>query len=111
MLQCWITANLTIGLLGVEKFTAQSPLPSPISCKLLFPIIGLKISSLPTLELKYPKKLSCGTYRIDLLEILIPHRSCTPHHQFHPQSIPLIINFPPTKAQHMKQQFLKFSFT
>jgi hypothetical protein len=39
--------------LDITKFTALT-LPSLISCKLSFPIVGLKISSVPTLALKCP---------------------------------------------------------
>jgi hypothetical protein len=36
------------------KFTTRAPLSLLISCKLSFPTVGLKMSSLPTLALKSP---------------------------------------------------------
>jgi hypothetical protein len=41
----------------VTKFTNPTPLSLLISGKLSFLIVGLKMSSLPTLPLKYPKKI------------------------------------------------------
>jgi hypothetical protein len=38
----------------VAKFTTLTPLSLLISCKLSFPIVGLQMSSLPTLALKSP---------------------------------------------------------
>jgi hypothetical protein len=58
------------------KFTNLTPLPLLISCKLSFPIVGLKISSLPTLALKSPN-------RIYQTHIQIICRSCPSHHQFY----------------------------
>jgi hypothetical protein len=40
------------------RFTTLTPLSLLISCKLSFPAVGLKMSSLPTLALKSPRKLS-----------------------------------------------------
>jgi hypothetical protein len=41
--------------LGVPKFTALHPLSLLISCKLSFPVVGLKMSSLPTSAFDSPK--------------------------------------------------------
>jgi hypothetical protein len=38
------------------KFTNLTPLSLIISCKLLFPIVGLEVYSLPILALKPPNK-------------------------------------------------------
>jgi hypothetical protein len=46
--------------LDVAKFTTLIPLSLPTSCKLSFSIVGLKMSSLPTLALKSAKKCSYG---------------------------------------------------
>jgi hypothetical protein len=46
---------LTIRFLDVATFTTLTPISLIISCKLSFPIIGLKTSSLITLALKSPK--------------------------------------------------------
>jgi hypothetical protein len=43
--------------LDVAKFTTPPPLSLLISRKLSFPIVGLKISSLPTLAFKSPNKM------------------------------------------------------
>jgi hypothetical protein len=41
----------------MAKFTALTPLSLLISCKLLFPVVGLKISSLPTFAFRSPNKI------------------------------------------------------
>jgi hypothetical protein len=46
-----------IRLLDVAKFTILSPLLLLIIWRLSFPVIGLKISSLPTLALKSRNKM------------------------------------------------------
>jgi hypothetical protein len=43
--------------LDVAKFTTLTPLSLLISCKLSFPIVGLKMSSLPTLAFKSHNKI------------------------------------------------------
>jgi hypothetical protein len=43
-------------LLDVAKFTTLIPLSLLILCKFLFSVVGLKMSSLPTLALKSPNK-------------------------------------------------------
>jgi hypothetical protein len=50
----------TMRFLDVAEFTTQTPLSLLISCKFSFPIVGLKMSSLPTLALKLPNKISYG---------------------------------------------------
>jgi hypothetical protein len=52
----WEHCNLTMSL-DVAKFTTLTPLSLLISCKLSFPIVGLKMSSLPTLAFKSPNKI------------------------------------------------------
>jgi hypothetical protein len=47
---------LTVRFLDVAKFTTLTPLSLLISSKLSFPIVALKMSSLPTLALKSLKK-------------------------------------------------------
>jgi hypothetical protein len=49
MLQCGNIVLLTIWFLDVAKFSTLTPLSLLTSCKLSFPIVGLKMSSLPTL--------------------------------------------------------------
>jgi hypothetical protein len=46
-----------MGFLDVAKFTTLTPLSLLISCKLSFPTVGLKMSSLPTLALRFPNKI------------------------------------------------------
>jgi hypothetical protein len=48
---------LTTKFLDVSKFTTLTPLSLLISCELSFPIVGLKISSVPTFALKSPNKI------------------------------------------------------
>jgi hypothetical protein len=52
--------SFTVKFLDVAKFTNLTPLSLQISCKLSFPIVGLKMSSLPTLVLKSRKRISYG---------------------------------------------------
>jgi hypothetical protein len=51
-LRCGNIVLLTEGFLDVAKFTNLNPLSLLIPCKLAFPIVGLKMSSQPTLALK-----------------------------------------------------------
>jgi hypothetical protein len=44
----------------------------------------LKMSSLPTLALKSPNKISRGIYGIYRIHVLVPCRSCLSYHQFYP---------------------------
>jgi hypothetical protein len=53
----WNIVLLTLRFLDVAKFTNLTPLSLLISCKLSFPIVGLKMSSLPTLALKSPNTI------------------------------------------------------
>jgi hypothetical protein len=48
---------LTLRFFDVEKFTTPTSLSLQISCKLSFPIVGLKMSSLPTSALKSLKNI------------------------------------------------------
>jgi hypothetical protein len=48
------------------KFTTLTLLSLLISCNFPFPIVGLKVSSLPTLTLKYPK--NCHTIFREFIE-------------------------------------------
>jgi hypothetical protein len=57
MLRCGNIIHLTLRFLDVEKFTNLTPLSLLISCKLSFPIVSLKMSSLPTLALKSPNRI------------------------------------------------------
>jgi hypothetical protein len=52
---------LTTKFLDVANFNTVTLLSLLISCKLSFPIVCLKIFSLPTFALKSSKKFSCGT--------------------------------------------------
>jgi hypothetical protein len=51
------TVLLTVRFLDVEKFTSPIPLSLLISFKLSSPIVGLKMSFLPTLVLKSPNRI------------------------------------------------------
>jgi hypothetical protein len=50
MLQCGNIILLTVRFIDVAKFTNLTPLSLLISCKLSFPIVGLKLSSMWYLE-------------------------------------------------------------
>jgi hypothetical protein len=60
MLRCGIIVLLIDRFLDVAKFTTLTPLSLLISCKLSFPVTGLKMSSLPTLALKSHNRISYG---------------------------------------------------
>jgi hypothetical protein len=57
MLQCGNTVLLTLRFLDVAKFTNQTPLSLLILCKPAFPVVGLKMSSLPSVALKSPNRI------------------------------------------------------
>jgi hypothetical protein len=59
----WNIVLLTTTFFDVAKFTTLTPLSLLVSCKLSFPIVGLKISSLPTFAMKSP-------YRMVLQELI-----------------------------------------
>ena len=53
----WEHTAVCNSIFGVAKFTILTPLSSLFWCKLSFPIVGLKISSLPTFALKSLKRI------------------------------------------------------
>jgi hypothetical protein len=55
MLVCGNIVLLTVRFFDVAKLTTLTPLSLLISCKISFPIVGLKTSSLPTFALKSKK--------------------------------------------------------
>jgi hypothetical protein len=66
----WEHVLLTLMFLGVAKFTNPTPLSLLISCKLSFPIVGLKMSSLPTLALKSPNRIFRFPYIVKLFKLI-----------------------------------------
>jgi hypothetical protein len=48
---------LTVRFVDVAKFTTLTPLSLLMSCNLSFPVVGLKMSYLPTLAVKSPDKI------------------------------------------------------
>jgi hypothetical protein len=64
---------------SVAKFTTLIPLAHLIFCKLSFSIVGLKMSSLPTLT-----EFSCVIWWIYWTQVPIPHRSWPSCHRFYP---------------------------
>jgi hypothetical protein len=59
----WEYCTVDNQILDVAKFTTLTPSSLPVFCKLSFPIVGLKMSSLPTLALKSPYKISISYFR------------------------------------------------
>jgi hypothetical protein len=53
----WEHCTFDSQILDVAEFTAITPLSLLISCKLSFPIVGLEMSSLPTLALNYSNRI------------------------------------------------------
>jgi hypothetical protein len=82
MLWCEIIALLIMGFLDMAQFTTLSPLSLLISCELSFSIVILKLSSLPTSNLR--TKFSCDIYGISQMYVPIPHRNCPSYQQFYP---------------------------
>jgi hypothetical protein len=81
---CGNIVLLTVRFLDVAKFTILTPLSLLISCKLSFPIVGLKMPSLPTFALKSPlRKYSYVIQEIYQIHVPTLCRSC-PSHQFYP---------------------------
>jgi hypothetical protein len=68
----------------VANFTTLTPLLLLISCELSFPIVGLKMSSLPTLALK-SNKIFDSIQHIYRIHVLVIHRTCPSYHQFYLQ--------------------------
>jgi hypothetical protein len=68
----------------VAKVITLTTLSFLISCKLSFPIVGLKMNSLPSLALKYLNKIVVlcilGIHRA---HVPIPRRNCPIYHQFY----------------------------
>jgi hypothetical protein len=56
----WEHITFDVKFLDMTKFTTLIQLSLLISCKRSFPVAGLKMSSLPTLALKYPNKIFLG---------------------------------------------------
>jgi hypothetical protein len=78
----WELCNLTVWFLDVAKFTTVTALSLLISCKLSFPIVSLKMSSLPTLALKSLSKIHVS-YFGKLSNIhSISHRNGPSHNKF-----------------------------
>jgi hypothetical protein len=73
----------SLRFLDVAKFTNLTSLSLLISCKLLFPTVGLKMSSLPTLALGSPNRISLWYLGIHQTHVPFPRRSCPSHHQFY----------------------------
>jgi hypothetical protein len=69
--------------LEAAMFTTLTPLSLLILCKLSFPIVGLKMSSLPTSAVKPPRKFLYGIYGIHRIHVLVPDRSCHSYHKFY----------------------------
>jgi hypothetical protein len=69
--------------MDVANSTTLTPLSLLISSKLSFSIVGLKMSFLPTLALKSPKKISYGASGIYRIDVLVPRRRCPSYHQFY----------------------------
>ena len=61
MFQCWNIVLLTNRFLMWQKFTILTPLSLLSWCRLSFPVVGLKIFSLPTYALKSPNRSSYDT--------------------------------------------------
>jgi hypothetical protein len=74
----WEHCTFDSKIFGCGKvYYSNSPIIT-ILHKLSFPTVGLKMSSLPTLALKSPKKNSYGIWGIDRIHILIFHRTVLP---------------------------------
>jgi hypothetical protein len=80
VLQCGNIVLLTVRFSDVAKFTT---LTHAISCKLPFPIVGIKMSSLLTVALKSLPEISYGILGIYQMHIPVPQRSCPSHNQFY----------------------------
>jgi hypothetical protein len=78
-LEMWENVLLIL-ILDVEKFTSLTPLSLLITCIFLFPTVGLKMSSLPTVALKSPNK-SFSCYLGNLLNIQRMLSSGMLHHE------------------------------
>jgi hypothetical protein len=80
----WNIVILTVGYLEVAKFTATTLLSLLTLCKLSLPVVGLEMSSLPTLAVKSYNKIVLYTLRIYGIHVLVPCRSCHLDHHVYP---------------------------
>jgi hypothetical protein len=85
ILPCGNIVLLTVGLFHVAKLVTLTPLLLLISCQFPFPIVGLKISSLSTFELKSLIKFLYGTSGIYQIPVLVLQTTCPIYHQFYLQ--------------------------
>jgi hypothetical protein len=70
MLRCGNIVLLTLLFLNVAKFTNLTPLSLLILVELSFQIVGLKMSSVPTLALKSPNRIfMCACERERVIKV------------------------------------------
>jgi hypothetical protein len=80
----WEQCTLTMRFLDVAKCTTPTALSLIILCKPSFPVVGLKISSQPSLTVKFPNKMFIWYLgNISNTCFNSSYRSCPPHHQFY----------------------------
>ena len=72
---------------SVTKFTILTPSSLLSWCRLSFPIIGLKISSLPNFTLQSPNRILIWYLGKSSKTALIRHKNCLLNHQFSPHLV------------------------
>ena len=87
MFQCGYIVQLTTRFLDVAKFTILTPLSLLSWCSLSFPIVSLKIFSLPTIALKSPNRIFIWYLGKWQKPALIPHKICLLNHHFSPHLV------------------------
>jgi len=78
----WKHFNVDSYTVYVVKFTTLTPLSLLIPWKLSFPIVCLKIFSVPTFALISHTKIACAASGIDHIHALFPHKSYNLCHRF-----------------------------
>jgi hypothetical protein len=97
MLRCGNIVILPVRFLDEVKLDTLTPLLLLLfACWLSFTIVGLKMSSLPSLELKSPNKFSYGISGIYQKPVLILYRTCPLYQQIY-LIIIRIITYPLTR--------------
>jgi hypothetical protein len=72
----WKNRAFNYQILGVTSFAILTPLSSTSWCRLSFPLVSLKISSLFNFALTFPKFPLYGTYENDWNPDAISHKDC-----------------------------------
>jgi len=107
MLRCGNIILLIIRSFDVAKFTTLTPLSTLISHKLVFSIVGLKISCLLTFAIRNLLKSYKRYFRNWLNTRYSSLKCCHFHHYFHPQ----LVHVQPEQSTTTWQCYIQYPLT